>query len=467
MSWHGDHDGDTRDMRDARDMQDIRDGGDGCEEGRVEGLSDEGAGIVRGRKVAFVDGALPGEIVRFRRRRRRRQYDEAELQQVLETSAARVTPQCAHFGLCGGCALQHMDNAAQLAAKQRQLQEAIERIGRTTPRAWFEPLVGPAWGYRRRARLGVRYVTRQRRVRVGFRERFSNHIAAIDGCKVLSPPVAASIAPLAALIEQLSLREQLPQIELAVAENATALVLRVLRAPNAQDEALLREFERRHGLHLYLQSGGPGSVRPLSPPAPRLEYSLAEFDLRLEFEPTDFIQINGAVNRALVARAVELLQLDANARVLDLYCGLGNFTLALARHARSVVGVEGDAALVERARTNACRNGLTNVAFHHGDLGQAPALQAPWLAPPYTHVLLDPPRLGAFPVLAAIAALAPQRLLYVSCHPGSLARDLGVLVHEHGFELLAAGVVDMFPHTTHVESLALLGRHRSSHGSGN
>ena len=240
-------------------------------------------------------------------------------------------------------------------------------------------------------------------------------------------------------------------------DDGAALVLRVLRSPSEQDLEQLRQFEAQHGVRLLLQSGGPDSVRALVEPAPRLRYRLPEFELELEFGPTDFIQINAAANRGLVDAAVALLAPDAESRVLDLYCGLGNFTLALARRASAVVGVEGDAALIERARANAERNGIVNAEFHQADLSQAAPAGSRWLEQRYTHILLDPPRLGARELLPQLARLAPRRLLYVSCHPGTLARDLGLLVHEHGFELLAAGVVDMFPHTTHMESLALLG----------
>jgi 23S rRNA (uracil1939-C5)-methyltransferase len=429
---------------------------DAAESGRVVGLSHEGAGIVRAGKTAVVAGALPGETIRFRRARRHRQYDEAKLEAVLEAAPGRVAPRCAHFEICGGCALQHLEADAQLALKQQQLAEALERIARLTPPRWLEPVRAPVWAYRRRARLGVRYVTRKGRVLVGFRERSSHFIASIERCEVLAAPVGELITPLALLIGQLSIREQLPQIEVAVGDRGAALVLRVLVPPSAADLALLRDFESEHGVALYLQSGGLESVRALTEPAPGLSYTLPESGVELAFAPTDFIQVNAAANRALVVAAAGLLELSGDSALLDLYCGLGNFSLALARRAGSVVGVEGEAALIERARTNAHRNGIDNAEFFQADLAAADAAGAPWLRRPYTHVLLDPPRLGARELLPAIARLGPQRLLYVSCHPGTLARDLGILVQEHGFELLAAGVVDMFAHTAHVESLALL-----------
>lgn len=426
------------------------------ETGTVVALGQEGQGIVRGGRTAFVDGALPGETIRFRRQRRHRQYDEASLEEILTPSSERVAPRCRHFAVCGGCALQHLEGGAQLRLKQQQLRESLERIGQVAPVRWLEPLAGPSFGYRRRARLGVRWVARKGRALVGFRERSSHRVADLERCEVLRPPLDALIAPLAALVSGLSIRERLPQVELAAADNATALVLRVLSAPTPDDLQRLAEFEATHGVRLYLQSGGLESVRALGAPAAPLCYGLPQAQLTLEFAPTDFIQVNAAANAALVAAAGALLELEPEAQLLDLYCGIGNFSLALARQVRSVVGVEGDAALVERARANAVRNGIAHAEFHQGDLAVPGRAFAPWPARPYTHVLLDPPRAGARELLGALAALQPRRLLYVSCHPGTLARDLGVLVHTHGFKLLAAGIADMFPHTAHVESLALL-----------
>jgi 23S rRNA (uracil1939-C5)-methyltransferase len=431
------------------------------EVGRVAGLTHEGEGVVRDGKTAFVAGALPGEQVRFRRTRRHRQHDDGQLLEVLEPSAARVVPRCAHFGVCGGCALQHLEPRGQLEAKDAELRDVLTRVARVTPQRWLDPLGGPVWGYRRRARLGAKFVHKKGTVVVGFRERAAPYVAQLASCDVLAPPAGALIAPLAALLTRLTIREHLPQIEVAVADNATALVLRVLRAPAEEDRALLAQFAATHGVRLFLQPAGLDSVHELGTNAGEcltsqpLHYRLPRFGLELQFAPTDFIQVNGAVNESLVTRAVELLALDSSSVVLDLFCGLGNFTLPLARSAARVVGVEGDDTLLERARGNARHNGIDNAEFHRADLAGEPAA-APWLRHPYTHVLLDPPRTGARALLASLAQLAPKRVLYISCHPGSLARDLGVLVHEHGFALAAAGVVDMFPHTAHVESLALL-----------
>ena len=430
--------------------------------GVVAGLTHEGEGIVREGKTAFVAGSLPGERIRFRRSRRHKQHDDGVLLEVLEPAADRVTPRCEHFGLCGGCALQHLDPTSQILAKQRELQENLERIAQATPEEWFEPMRGPVWNYRRRARLGVKYVAKKGRVLVGFRERLAPYIAELKQCEVLSDPAGKLLTPLADMIMTLSIRDRLPQIEVAAADNVVALVVRVMAPPSEQDLATLRAFEAEHGLHLYLQPAGLDSVRRLDAgPQGRAEedplhYRLPAFDLTLDFNPTDFIQVNGAINQALVSRAVELLDPTPDSAVLDLYCGLGNFTLALARKAGRVVGVEGDRELVRRGGENARRNGIANAEFHLADLMSPLPNDAKWLESPYPYVLLDPPRAGAREMLPTVARLAPKRVLYISCHPGSLARDIGLMIHEHGFKLRAAGVLDMFPHTNHVESLAVL-----------
>jgi len=429
------------------------------ETAEVVGLTHAGEGIVRFGKTAFVAGALPGETVSFERTRRHRQHDEGRLLEILRPAPERVVPRCAHFGVCGGCALQHLAPEAQLALKEKELRDNLERVARVQCRSWLAPLRGPVWGYRRRARLGAKYVPKKGRVVVGFRERLAPYVADVGHCDVLAPAVGELLQPLAELLGGLDIRQHIPQIEAAVADDATALVVRVLRTPSEEDRRKLRDFAARYALRLYLQSGGLDSVEELTAGSRCLSYALPEYGLELEFAPTDFVQVNGVLNQALVRRAVELLSPTAESRVLDLYCGLGNFTLALARSAGRAVGVEGEAGLVERARRNAHRNGLVNAEFHRVDLSRAPEPSAAWLRGPYSHVLLDPPRVGAAPeVLAVIARLAPERVLYVSCHPGSLARDLGILAHELGFVLEAAGVIDMFPHTAHVESIALLRR---------
>jgi 23S rRNA (uracil1939-C5)-methyltransferase len=410
------------------------------ESATIESLDHEGRGVARvAGKTVFVDGALPGETVSFRRTRRQRRYDEAVTVEVLAASSERVAPRCPHFGTCGGCSLQHLEHGAQLAAKGRAVAEALERIGGVAPARWLPPLAGSPWSYRRRARLGCKFVDKKGRVLVGFRERGSPLLADLASCAVLAAPVDGLVAALGELVGGLDIRRRVAQIEVAVAEEATALVLRVLDEPSAADLARLAAFERAQGVALYLQRGGLDTVVPLTPPAPALRYGLPGLPAGIEFAPTDFVQVNAEVNRLMVARAIELLDPRPADRVLDLFCGLGNFSLPLALRAGSVTGVEGDAALVARARANAGRNGVVNAEFHAADLA-APAQSGAWSRERYDLVLLDPPRAGAREVLALAAASRPRRIVYVSCHPGSFA---------------AAGIMDMFPHTSHVESIAL------------
>jgi 23S rRNA (uracil1939-C5)-methyltransferase len=435
------------------------------ETGVVADLTHDAEGVVRGAdlaheggagKTVFIAGALPGERVSFRRRGFHKSHDEAELVEVLEPSPQRVVPRCAHFGVCGGCALQHLEPAAQLAAKQKELAENLERIGHVVPETWLPPLLGPVWGYRRRARLSSRFVSKKGRSLVGFREKQGKYVADVTRCEVLAEPVASLVGSLGELLTGMQRRESIPQIEVSLSDGEQVLVLRVLDALPESDLARLREFEVAHRLRILLQPGGLDSVAPLTPGPVDLHYELG--DLRLDFGPTDFVQVNAAINTGMVARAIELLELQPSDRVLDLYCGLGNFTLPLARRAAAVVGVEGEAGLIERARANARLNGIVNASFHVADLSVPPEKTLPWLRGGFDKVLLDPPRVGAREVLSAVAHLAPRRVVYISCHTGSLARDLGVLVQEHGFRLRAAGVLDMFPHTTHVESMAVLER---------
>jgi 23S rRNA (uracil1939-C5)-methyltransferase len=421
----------------------------------IESLDHEGRGVAHiGGKAVFVDGALPGESVRLQRTRRQRRHDEAEVIEVLRPSAERVVARCRHFGICGGCSLQHLEHAAQLAAKTRIVADAFDRIGSVTPEAWLAPLAGPAWSYRRRARLGCKFVDKKGKVLVGFRERGSPLLAELESCDVLAPPVGALISPLAELIGTLDLKRRVAQVEVAVGENATALVLRVLDDPTPGDLAKLSAFESSHGVALYLQRGGLDTVAPLTPPAMPLRYELPGLAAGIEFAPTDFVQVNGPLNRLMVDRAIELLAPRPLDRALDLFCGLGNFSLPLALRIASVDGVEGDAALVRRARANADRNGISNAAFHVADLAAADPPGA-WARAAYDLVLLDPPRAGAREVLPVATASRPRRIVYVSCHPGSLARDAGILVREHDYRLVTAGIMDMFPHTSHVESIAL------------
>jgi 23S rRNA (uracil1939-C5)-methyltransferase len=436
-------------------------------------LAHDGRGIARvDGKAVFVEGALPGERVRFRVLKRRRQLDEAAVVDVLVASPDRVVPQCAHFGVCGGCSLQHLTPAAQLAVKERQLLDNLERIGRVRPERVFAPLRGPEWAYRRRARLGVKYVHKKGRVLAGFRERDKPYLADLRRCEVLLERFANLPQELAALVETLSLREKIPQVEVAAGDDpgpgdtrggpgagggTAALVFRVMEPPTEDDRGKLAAFGARHAVQIYLQSGGLDSIQPLRAGYAPLAYSVDQGRVTLQFGPVDFIQVNREINASMVTAAVDLLRPTATDTVLDLFCGLGNFTLSLGARAARVVGVEGDAALAAKARANALRNGLQNTDFQVANLFD-PAHLGGWAQNAYDLVLMDPPRAGAAEILERMPHWRPRRLVYISCHPGSLARDAGVLVGDQGFRLIGAGVMDMFPHTTHVESIAVFER---------
>ena len=433
-------------------------GSAGPEEAEIIDLSEEGHGVAKlDGKAVFVADALPGERVLLRRTRRQPKYDEAALVEGVQPSSERVPAACPHFGVCGGCALQHLAPPAQVAFKQARLLADLGQIGRVTPQTVLDPLTGPVWHYRRRARLGAKYVLRKQRVLVGFRERSAPFVADLAECRVLSRPADRLIEPLAGLIQGLSIANRVPQIELAVTDAVSALVLRVLSPPTDDDLERLRSFEAAWPVRLYLQSGGPDSIVPLTGDTGALGYSLPDYGLRIAFEPTDFLQVNARINEAMIAQAIGLLAAGTAATILDLYSGLGNFSLPLARHAQQVVGVEGDPGLVERARANARDNGVGNASFHVADLSKD-CSGLDWAGRRYEAVLLDPPRAGAAEVLGVVAASGAGRVVYVSCNPATLARDAGRLVHEHGFRLVAAGIMDMFPHTVHSEAMALFER---------
>jgi 23S rRNA (uracil1939-C5)-methyltransferase len=428
----------------------------------IEDLSHDGRGVgtLDGKRV-FVHGALPGERVAARITGRRRRYDEAETIEVLEASPDRVEPRCPHFGQCGACSLQHLDPERQILAKQNTLVQNLARIGGVEAEEIWEPLTGPSWGYRRRARLSVRYVTAKDRVLVGFRERYGRFVADMQECHVLDGRIAERLTQLSELIFGMDARTRIPQIEVACGDDQAALVLRHLEPLSSADSGKLAGFARDSGIAVLLQPGGPDTIHWLEPADRELSFRLPEFGLTLGFGPSDFVQVNSELNQRMVSRAVELLDPAADERVLDLFCGLGNFTLPLATRCAEVTGVEGDAALVARATDNARRNGLANAAFHAADLNEEPG-KAVWLSRPYDKVLVDPPRSGAEFIMPHVAASGARRLVYVSCHPASLARDAGLLVHSHGFTLKGAGVMDMFPHTGHVESIALFERRRGA-----
>lgn len=426
----------------------------------VTALTLEGSGVlVPGGKRVLVPGALAGEEVTFQRRRRRRNYDEGVLVEVRRPSPDRVVPACEYFGRCGGCSLQHLSPDAQLGMKQATLIESLARIADLQPAELLPPVRGAVWGYRRKARLAVRHVERKGRVLVGFRELEKPWVVDMLTCATVEPAISRLIEPLSSLIGTLSIRARLPQVEVMVADNATALVLRVLDTPTPGDRDQLLYFAASHDVRLYLQPGNPESVVALHPeqPVDELHYRLPAFDLTLTFGPTDFIQVHGEVNRQMVDQALRLLAPTAADRVLDLYCGIGNFTLPLARRAGEVLGLEGASAAIHRARHNATLAGLATARFVEADLSGA-GTEGAWTRERFDLVLLDPPRTGAAELLPALGKLAARRIVYVSCHPGTLARDAGLLVREHGYRLRSAGVMDMFPHTSHVESMALFER---------
>ena len=419
----------------------------------IDALDSEGRGVARNAegKVVFVEGALPGEEAEVRIFRQGRKYDLGAASAILQTAAGRRAPRCPHFGVCGGCATQHADERTQMAAKQRWLEDCLERIGKVKPETLLPVVRGEEWGYRHRARLSVRRVEKKGGVLVGFRERRSTYIADMRECPVLPPSVSSLIPEMRKLVESLSVRERLPQIEVAVGENATALVFRHLLPLQDADLDHFSAFHEKHGVHVWLQPGGPDSAHPFAPKTSDLCYSLE--GLKIHFRPTDFTQVNPAVNRVLVAEAMQLLDPQPGERIADLFCGIGNFSLPLAKRGAQVIGLEGSGELVERARANALANRLV-AQFEVADLfkqGIGPFGR-------FDKLLLDPPREGAVELVKALPREWPRRIVYVSCDPATLARDAGVLVHAQGFRLAAAGVANMFPHTAHVESITLFER---------
>jgi 23S rRNA (uracil1939-C5)-methyltransferase len=435
---------------------------------RIESLDHEGRGVTHYEgKVIFVDGALPGEIIDFSPYRKKSSYELAQISRIVKPSAQRVTPRCKHFGNCGGCSMQHLDVAAQASAKQRVLEDALWHVGRVKPETVFAPLVGPGWGYRYRARLSVRYVPRKGGVLVGFREKRSSYVADMDSCEVLPPHVSALLLPLRKLIDGFSLRDRLPQIEVAIggerAEQMTVLVFRILEKMTADDETALRAFAEAHGLCIYVQPGGPDTMVPFWPiPMPELAYSLPDFGLRLAFAPTEFTQVNHGINRSLLRCAMSMLAPQPGERIADMFCGLGNFSLPIAALGADVVGIEGADALVKRAERNAAANGLAErSSFAVANLFEITPESYAALGR-FDKMLIDPPREGAMELVKSLPYAtddaAPSRIVYVSCNPATLARDLEVLVVQKGYRLRGAGIANMFPQTSHVESIALIER---------
>ena len=446
----------------------------------VDSLDLEAQGVARNAegKVVFIEGALPGEQVQVRVSRRKNNWEQATLVALRNESAQRVTPACPHFGLhagaCGGCKMQHLHPAAQVAVKQRVLEDNLWHLAKVRPERVLRPIEGPAFGYRYRARLSVRHVYKKGTVLVGFHERKSSYVADMQSCAVLPPPVSALLLPLRELIGAMDQPDRLPQIELAVGDAVTALVLRHLDPLSDADLARLRAFAAAWNVQWWLQAKGPDAIVPLDPGAPTLAYTLPEFDLTMPFRPTDFTQVNPHINSVLVGVALRLLDVQPHERVIDWFCGLGNFTLPLATRAREVLGIEGSETLVARSRANAA----LNEARHPGLAARAHFVARNLFELTSTQLaadgsadkwLVDPPREGAFALAKALAELhaeprrapgwqAPRRIVYVSCNPATLARDAGLLVHEAGYRCEAAGAVNMFPHTAHVESMAVFDR---------
>ena len=442
---------------------------------KVESLDLEAQGVAHNAegKVVFIDGALPAEEVTVHVVRRKNQWEQATPTNWRRESSQRVKPQCPHYGTCGGCKMQHLHFSAQVAIKQRALEDALWHIGKVRPEQVLRPVEGPAWGYRFRGRLSVRFVAKKGKVLVGFHERKSSYVADMDSCEILPATLSALLVPLRDLIFGMDERDRLPQIEFAFGDDCLALVLRHLKPLGEADLERLHNFGQRHGVQWWLQPQGPASVHALLESQAALSYRLPEFGINIEFAPTDFTQVNSQINRTLVALAVRLLGAQAPDRVIDWFCGLGNFTLPIATIAAQTLGVEGSEPLVMRAQDNARRNGLASatgfVVRNLFEFGPADLVKLG----PAQRWLVDPPREGAFALAKALADLneappssgqfeLPQRIVYVSCNPATLARDAGLLVHRAGYRCVASGAINMFPQTAHVESIAVFERAASA-----
>lgn len=429
----------------------------GINQANIVDITLEGKGVAdQEGKVVFVPFTVTGERVAFQRARKKKKYDEAKLIEVLEASPHRVTPQCEYFTQCGGCSTQHISEHAQVEFKQKSVIDTLHRIGKVSPNTIMSPVTDKVWGYRRRARLAVKYVAKKGRVLVGFREYGAPYVTDMWGCEVLHPSIASLITPLSHLISAFSIKDKVPQIECSVAENATALVFRILEPLSDEDAKQLAQFAVEHDVRVYTQTKGPATVAPLNNQQfeTPLSYSLPPFDITLDFLPIDFIQVHNEINQKMVQQAIDWLQLETHHQVLDLFCGLGNFSLPIAKHVEKVLGIEGDEQLVERARHNANKNNIQNIEFKVEDLF-AVNDQCEWLNNSWDVVVIDPPRAGAKEVVELMSNMKPAKVLYVSCHPGTLARDADILVNTLGYTLDSVSVLNMFPHTGHVETMAL------------
>ena len=424
-------------------------------EGIVESLSHDGKGICRVEgKAIFITGALPGERIKFSFRPQKRSYDEGSLIEVLTASPDRIEAKCKHYGVCGGCSFMHLSSEKQIEAKQQVLLDGLQHIGKVKAKEIMPPLTSTPWGYRRKARLGVKYVFKKNKVLVGFRERSAPFLAELEECEVLHPDAGKRLTSFAELIGSLSCYDKIAQIEVAIADETSAFVFRNLVELTVDDKEKMIDYAKTHSIAIYLQPKGPDTVTALYPENPRLFYRLPAYNVILDFEPTDFTQVNQNINPKMIETALALLDLKDTDHVLELFCGLGNFTLPMARFAKQVTGVEGDADLIERANQNAQRNDIANTDLHVANLMEDVSGSS-WLKNKYDKLLLDPPRSGAKEILPAIAKMNIKHIVYVSCNPSTLARDAGTLVNEMGYTLEKAGIMDMFPHTSHVESIAL------------
>lgn len=424
----------------------------------ITDLSHDGRGIARyNDKVVFVQNALPGETVMAQLNRRTRHFDEATAQSIENPSPDRVVPDCEFYDRCNGCTMMHVSDEKQIDFKFNTLKSNLQKMAELQPKQWLPHLRADHWHYRRRARLSVKWVPGKEKVLVGFREKNGRFVADMNDCLVLEKPLADLIRPLQKLVFNMTIKAHIPQVECALSDQQPALIMRHMRPIPTEDMDMLNQFAQDHDIQLFLQSKGPDTVTPIQPDYSTLSFSLPQHSLTYEFLPNDFIQVNQAMNEKMIDRVLSEMNLNPGAHVLDLFCGLGNFTLPIARHCHQIIGVEGDQQLVERARHNAHLNELSNVEFFTADLTKDHS-QSEWFKQDFSHVLIDPPRSGAWDILPLIADTSAKTLIYVSCHPASLARDSQRLVHDLGFTMESAGVMDMFPHTSHVESMAVFTR---------